>query len=61
MSDLNITLKGEVLAPLPDQYVNKLISVGNNIKEKYRETVEIQTRHPLILGLCSVLSKRFHD
>lgn len=61
MSDLKITLKGEVLAPLPDQYVNKLISVGNNIKEKYRETVEIQTRHSLILGLCSVLSERFHD
>lgn len=58
---LTINLKGEVLATLPEQYVNKLISVGNNIKERYRETVEIQTRHPLILGLCSVLSQRFHD
>lgn len=61
MSELKITLKGEVLAALPDQYVNKLIGVGNNIKERYRETVEIQTRHPLVLGLCSVLSARFHD
>lgn len=61
MSDLKITLKGDVLAALPEQYINKLINVGNNVKERYRETVEIQTRHPLVLGLCSVLSERFHD
>lgn len=61
MADFKICCGQTTLFNLPDPLIAKLIAVGNEQKAKYGETVEIQTKHPLQLGLCRVLADRFHD
>lgn len=58
---MKIVYNKDIQIDVPDMYVKKLISIGKNLKEQYRETIEIQSKHPLHLGLCNVLADRFHD
>lgn len=49
------------LFKIPQQHIEKLINIGSDIKDKYPNTSAITSKHSLQLGICKVLSDRFHD